>query len=195
MFAFNNLIRLNKEVHTQKALVAARRVEYLKQILLSFELNDPTSANYKELFDVFATSNKDIVPRMIEQIDSLVTISMQRMKEPNVERIKEEMQQMKEDILKPLRAMQITADMEGRRCRTFLIKKGFINLDKQLQQLIIEIEEEKDPQILLEYKITKATSDILRFGAKLRDMIKHHNSHRRSRNEERRAAHALSSSS
>lgn len=179
LFAFDNLVRNPKEAATQKALVAARRMEFIKQTLLSFQLHDPNNrANYKELFEVFGTNNKEIVPHMIQQIDHLRGTSMQR---------------IKNELLPPLQRLHQTIHMEWRRGGgTIPIKKEFIKVGKQVEEVIAEIEEETDLQLLAAYKTTKAASDLQGFTSKLEDIATRRNERQRRMNEERRAAHTPS---
>lgn len=73
MFAFDNLVR-SRQI---KSFINYKRVEFIKLLLHSFKLNNTTNKqNYKNLMEVFKTSNPDYITILMNEIDTRVDQSV-----------------------------------------------------------------------------------------------------------------------
>jgi hypothetical protein len=166
-------------------------VEYIKKILKGFQLHDPLyGENYKELFEVFGTTNKDMIPRMIKDVDTMTMHSVtknivriqsiiegfQESADENVNGLQEHIQyyveQLRNELIHPLQTLYYTIDTERTRRGTIPFKKEFIKLGEEVTDIITWLEKTTCAAQLLEYKYTKGVSDILGFTAKWKDIVR-----------------------
>ena len=73
MLAFDNLIRLNEV----KGFINYKRVEFIKQLLSSFNLNNHNNSN--DLLEVFSTDSRDHLSRNINAINKRVIESVNKL--------------------------------------------------------------------------------------------------------------------
>lgn len=206
LFAFDNLLRKGQAASQAKALIHYRRAIFIRNILQSFQLQNPNNKrNYAELLDVFGTDKPEFIEYVIQDMNGQIIQSLQKHLPVLVplcanipkksdeaivglcQLVQELIQTERNKLQHRVEVLRHTLEEKRKKASTIQFKKEFIALQKQANDILQHITESMNDQEFTIYLSTKASSDFTNIEYRIRDIDKRHLARIKEANEQRRS--------
>ena len=206
LFAFDNLLRRGQAQLYAKALVHYRRAIFIRNILHSFQLQNPADhQNYVELLEIFGTNKPEFTEYTIQDMNGQILQSLQRhlhvlislcatipkkADEAIVELcqyVQELIQSERNKLINRLESLRHTLEEKRKKASMIQFKKEFITLTKKANDLVQQVKEKMDDQEFMTYMSTNSISDYMKIEHHIRDIDKRNLARIKETNERRRS--------